>query len=273
MSKRVDYKKIKTPQKIVKNQSVNHARRLSMQNRLSVSHRHKKAVSTPIAETLGAVNTKTPWALKKSPALVTAMLTGSHKPGLQGSYNQRSSICASPFRVSPKKHKLSELIPEVKSQSVQNPDWKNSQLEKIILEGCVPIDDILPQNNSSKECIQRGIRIIERLKKELMMEGFPTYKHTAKSIWATCTQLFDVRAVTIDILSLIHHREQLIESILTSDKNQAQGLIISYQYLSSKIGTLISNWRDLNVPFDKFIYNAQDYLEKIEEDSELCLGR
>ena len=113
MSKRVDYKKIKTPQKIVKNQSVNHARRLSMQNRLSVSHRHKKAVSTPIAETLGAVNTKTPWALKKSPALVTAMLTGSHKPGLQGSYNQRSSICASPFRVSPKKHKLSELIPEV----------------------------------------------------------------------------------------------------------------------------------------------------------------
>ena len=43
--------------------------------------------------------------------------------------------------------------------------------------------------------------------------------------------------------------------------------------MSSKILSIISNWKDLNVPFDKFMYNGIDMSVKIEEDSSMMLSK
>ena len=148
-----------------------------------------------------------------------------------------------------------------------NPDWAHSPLNTSGLAK--------PGFHKSASPVQRGLSVIEGLRQELQMPNFPKVKPTVKNVRRLKQQLLDVRSVTVTILRSIKEREELTERLLAQTVLDTD-LFNKYLLVSSKVQTLISNWKDLNNPFTQFVYNGQDYNQKIEDDTKMLqtkLGR
>ena len=93
-------------------------------------------------------------------------------------------------------------------------------------------------------------RTLKTLQKELMLTDFPRYKDTVTGVLTACSQLFDARELTLNILRTAQQRDKLppTERVWRTR-------------LTARIQALVANWECLHLPYSKFIFKAEDLSE------------
>ena len=153
---------------------------------------------------------------------------------------------------------------------IRHPDWAYSVLNSYAISGHVKFNSrkdpsvftfeqfkkviqSFPKYKLPPSLVKKAVKTIERLKEELLIGNYVQHTGTTKSIFTACSQLFDIRKITMDILVAIQQRENAC--------NSHSQLVMA----SLKILSLISNWKDLNIPFEKFVYKGVDQSLKMQD--------
>lgn len=128
-----------------------------------------------------------------------------------------------------------------------------------------------------KNAIEKGIEILKQLLLELLgtkedmdrfQERYLVYSPGhVRALMEKCLGLLLVRKETAEIIEYVIQRENLMKSLEVSNNRVKEKVVKVYQ-LNKIVREKILKWvKNENVPFDKFIFKGQDYLQKISEDS------
>lgn len=174
------------------------------------------------------------------------------------------------------------------------PDWSNSALDKFASCGAVgfnieknpvllspeEVDDLLRRNLRNdinplelKLLMPRLKTTIEKLCSELLLtSSFANVTNLSEqafgSILRQCKKFMRARKLTIDILCLIHLREEMLIHIMSLPNQET--LQKEYKQLlstSQDLLELVAQWKVSGLPYLKFIFLGNDYSNKVHEDN------
>jgi hypothetical protein len=184
-----------------------------------------------------------------------------------------------------------DIVESLKENRVNlTEDWSKSQLHfnlkhnkgKIDIKPGLSkeeIEKILTSTPSDKQDLEQILEklffTVEKLLIELLgtqddLDKFhEVYEGSTPSIIRAlsvkCLDLYKFREKTLEILNKIVNREKVVISLKKGSENKRS--VIKLHKLSKKIRELINLWlQDDCVPFSKFIYKGQDYVEKMSKD-------
>lgn len=141
------------------------------------------------------------------------------------------------------------------------------------------VESVLSNTPSSKaeleELLQKLFMTIERLLIELLgtQDDLDKFKEVyagsspsiIRALCVKCVDLYRFRTKTLEILTQINYREKALRTL--SRPKEEKKAVIEVHKCSKKIRELINQWlKDECVPFNRFIYKGQDYVEKINKD-------
>jgi hypothetical protein len=174
----------------------------------------------------------------------------------------------------------SSLVPDKKTLKYKNLiDWKTSMLENCIISNITEFNseedpsmlseyqihnlEVIGSGYAVKDCIKATCK---RMCQEMVLNDYYIDKITDNQLYETCKKLFSIRESTLQILKLIHEREQTLLRTATEEQTDENDLADHLKKLKFKITERINKWKMFKISNQKFIYSGQDYLTKLHTD-------
>ncbi|CAG9321469.1 unnamed protein product [Blepharisma stoltei] len=151
----------------------------------------------------------------------------------------------------------SEFSEESIKEAIQSLPNEQSQLEEVYESSLKTLEKLLTSMLGTQDDIKNF--------RERFSSKTP---YNIRALLSKCLEIFQVRKITIDILKIIHRRENLLKSLKRLlDNENLKTKVMEILVISKELREKIKSWKEnQSNPFSTFIYKGKDYLTKMSED-------